>query len=1379
MDMSEVKCIFCSTQVNFHVGQLMSHLQEDHKLAERQTIFMALIIVDSESDNVLTDLLAKVDDRVKVLLEKHVERESLKETEFASSEEDLNEPANIDEIQKRIEDEFNSEDSDSDEDDSQVSMDDGDTSQDSVDDDDTTQDSMDDDATTEDSVDVDGASENPTQEEDEFEISPPNVVIKSEVVEDSETSPNENSDPRENVNIAEHFLTNNMCKLCYASFNDKDHLREHEELEHEDDAESLQRTSFTLKDLKFSCPKCSVKYLTANLLRKHQEKQHQMTRMVTCRICKISITPDNVNFHMAKHKSVSIQCQLCYKNFKNTQSKLIHCERAHQDEAEFLNREISEADLAFGCDKCEFKFVSQNLLTSHQNHSHTEEQNYYNIKTKTYNCVLCHSQARTSQELKSHLRKNHSSDLHLLGNIKEEDFTVPCNICDLKFFKETLVDFHRTRVHFPHAKKVPCDRCDKEIVRYNYSLHKSTHNTEKNFSCLLCNLKLKTKSTLKQHQMSKHVTAEEKDFFDKGGDVSLLKYNCSKCDKKFLSERLLGLHSQEHTKNLKRCNICYKVMRDRYVLERHQKDVHKDEEEFWNKEIPAEKLKYSCDDCQLKFLSESLLKKHETVHNQHQFGDLKKSSYDSSTKRFKCKLCLVSYKQVYNLGSHIATVHQTAEEKDFLANGGDVSKLKYNCSKCEKKFLSESLLGLHFQKHTKNLKQCNICYKVLKDRYVLERHQKIFHKAEEEFWNKEIPEEKLKYSCGICQLKFLSESVLKCHSSSHREKVCHICFKKRSRINMRAHMEKMHKSEEEYWFKEIPQEKLLYGCNKCEKKFVSENVLKVHSKAHLSQDFEKLKTECFNDKSKTYSCKLCHKNFNDFYRMMNHMSRIHKSLKELWSRKIESHELKYQCLRCDVKCFNQELLQMHQIVHTQHQFGDLKKTAFDSSTRKFKCKLCLVSWKQVYNLASHISTVHQADAELFKKDLKEEDLVHECDETNCNKKFPSEPSLEYHRKLHTVKRVKRVKSKKLKVKVESRERFCQLCHITYKRPHSLKSHKMKVHSMELDAFEREVTSEDLKYPCSRCSRVFLTENTLNHHMNVKHYKGYKVSVCKLCDIDFKNPLKFNRHRYKVHKDELWAFKTEIHEDALVHQCHCGKKFPTPSSLDFHKGSIHQELKKKLATPDSKVGMKSVKCPLCYEPFKKSFYLSAHMKKHQPEERALLAGQEIQENMLKYPCELCDLRFVSTNTLRFHTRKRHVQRETFCRLCYVQFRDTAKFQAHKKNIHKTAEELNALKTKVESQDLRFSCRYCDKKFLTSNVLKYHNTYSHKEEKRRDINCEYCGQVFKYSPNRKSNLENHVRRIHNLESGESQESQEAHPSQNDTVQNFLSFFNSLSS
>ena len=1162
MEGSVVRCTFCQNSVNYNVGDLKTHLTEEHRLGGKQTLFMAFIILDNEPDDLLSQLLSKVDQRVQDLLEKHGELDE------ANSEKDLGD------IQKRIVDELGSEDSD---------------------------------------------SENElTENREEPEKPLPNVVIKEEVVQ------NEALDDEDSVDIMEKFTRKNICKLCYEAFENKESLKEHEEAEHLDDAEALKLTKFTLRDLKFSCSKCPMKFLTENLLNKHMEKQHKVKRMVKCRICQVSIPTNTVNLHMMKHKSdTQYQCQLCYKTFKKKESKQAHCERVHQDEAEFLTREITESDLRFSCGKCQLRFVSKSLLTSHTDMSHTEEQNYFDTNTNTFSCPFCHSQSETGQKLRNHLKKCHSSDLHLLGTIQDEDYTFPCNLCDLKFVKETHVDFHRIRVHFPNDKKVPCDVCEKVIMKYNYSVHKATHSNEKNFQCLLCNLKLKTKGTLKHHK-SKHVTAEEKEFFAKGQDLSMLKFHCSKCDKKFLSERLLLQHSKVHSKNRKECNICYKTLSDRYRL------------------------------------------------------------------------------------------------------------------------LS---------------------------------HLRIFHKEEEEFWDKKIPAEKLKYSCQICSQKFLSEQLLRSHSSSHKVKACHICYKRIKSSNMRQHLEKVHKAEQEYWSKDIPEEKLVYPCDNCEKKCVSASALKLHSRLHVSEGFDQLKAECYDQETKTYNCKLCYKPFKDFYNVMNHMCRYHKTMKETWSRKIESHELNVSCSKCDKKFLNQQLQKMHYIVHSQNEFGDLKRASFDNNTKRFRCKLCSVSYKQVYNLGSHIATVHETDADLFKREITEKDFVYHCDEPNCNMKFPSEPSLQYHKKLHEVKRARTTsKRMKAKVKLESLERYCRLCYIKYKKPHFLKAHKMRVHSMELEAFERDISEEDLKYPCSKCSRSYLTANTLQHHMNVRHYRG-TVSVCKLCRIDFKDPSKFHGHKYRVHKEDTWAFKTDISQEALIHQCHCGERFLTKSSLAFHKVNIHKEARKKFVS--SKVG--SVKCQLCYESFKKTFYLSAHLKKQHQEDKHFLSGGDISDAMRKYFCRFCDLKFVSLNTMRFHTRKRHIQTVTYCGLCYVKFRDSAKFQAHKKNVHKSPAEIEALKTKIDSQSFEFSCNFCDLKFMTSNILKYHKTYSHREERRKDITCEYCDKVFKYSPNRKANFENHLRRVHNLENSGiddvSQETQE--PSESGTVQNFLSFFNSLQS
>ena len=392
MEGSQARCTFCQKSVNSNVGDLKYHLTEDHRLAEKQTLLMAFIILDNEPDDLLSELLSKVDQRVRDLLEKHgeVDGEGQYDPEDKSESQGVEE--DIEEIQKRITNELCSDDSDSE---SEVA-----------------------------------------DNREESERTVPNVVIKEEVVEDVVTTSDESVAAKDNVNIVEKFINMNMCKLCYSSFQDKESLQEHEESDHHDDAEALKLEKFTLKDLKFSCTKCPMKFLTENLLNKHMEKQHTIKRMVKCRICQVFIPTNSVNIHMTQHQSsqdTQFQCQLCYKTFRRKESKLGHCERAHQDEAEFLNREITEADLRFACGKCPLRFVSLSLVTSHREVSHTVEQNYFNTKTKTFSCPLCHSQSGTGQKLRNHLRQFHSSDLQLLETIQTEDYTVPCNMCGLKF----------------------------------------------------------------------------------------------------------------------------------------------------------------------------------------------------------------------------------------------------------------------------------------------------------------------------------------------------------------------------------------------------------------------------------------------------------------------------------------------------------------------------------------------------------------------------------------------------------------------------------------------------------------------------------------------------------------------------------------------------------------------------------------------------------------------------------------------------------------------------------------------------------------------------------------------------------------------------------
>merc|ERR1711974_238339 len=180
------------------------------------------------------------------------------------------------------------------------------------------------------------------------------------------------------------------------------------------------------------------------------------------------------------------------------------------------------------------------------------------------------------------------------------------------------------------------------------------------------------------------------------------------------------------------------------------------------------------------------------------------------------------------------------------------------------------------------------------------------------------------------------------------------------------------------------------------------------------------------------------------------------------------------------------------------------------------------------------------------------------------------------------------KVKKIKVKSESQEKYCQLCYIMYKEPTFLKIHKKKIHSKEMDAFEKDLKAEEMREVCIKCSKAFYSKNTLEYHMRRKHYKHYQQSGknhCKLCNLEFKTRSGFSQHKNKIHALELGAFNRDYKEEDMIYQCNsCLSKFPTEISLNYHDLRKHQQSDKKAFC-----------CNLCYISFKYNSNLSKHVK----------------------------------------------------------------------------------------------------------------------------------------------------------------------------------------
>merc|ERR1719342_1461455 len=121
--------------------------------------------------------------------------------------------------------------------------------------------------------------------------------------------------------------------------------------------------------------------------------------------------------------------------------------------------------------------------------------------------------------------------------------------------------------------------------------------------------------------------------------------------------------------------------------------------------LPIEERMYPCDECDLRFNTPSLLKKHKEIH--------------SGTSKVICDICGKGLRDPYYLKRHM-----------MMHN--DERPLK--CEICGKGFRHSGHLDLHIKYHKKIVTaSCPICGFGAPTKYVLNRHMKLVHTNETPF----------------------------------------------------------------------------------------------------------------------------------------------------------------------------------------------------------------------------------------------------------------------------------------------------------------------------------------------------------------------------------------------------------------------------------------------------------------------------------------------------------------------------------------------------------------------------------------------------------------------------------------------------------------------
>ncbi|XP_065083766.1 zinc finger protein ZFP2-like [Ochlerotatus camptorhynchus] len=346
--------------------------------------------------------------------------------------------------------------------------------------------------------------------------------------------------------------------------------------------------------------------------------------------------------------------------------------------------------------------------------SEKRQKNRYDFKTKRSKldpnkCYICDQVCEDAKDLQVHLPLHVDMIPYQCGECTKENGQL------LKV--TSLILLHK---HFRmHASAIKCPKCPYRMCTmaalYGHMQIYHGQNTQTEYTCELCGVKLVNKTTLDRHMR-----------FHKALDEG--RYTCSYCDRKFATKPHLTRHERCHTNERPyQCKFCTKSYKTQSVMIRHER-THTGEKGF------------HCDVCDKSYRLRTSLNKHfSKIHTKSKEADGPVLTCDlegcdfSTTKKVK-------YYQ-----------HKAKHE------------LKFQCSQCSQRFPNGQRLKVHQYVHTgiKNF-HCEQCDKSFRSKLSLDEHV-AGH-------NNERP-----YSCETCGMTFVRERTLKQHRLKHSTQLSFEC----------------------------------------------------------------------------------------------------------------------------------------------------------------------------------------------------------------------------------------------------------------------------------------------------------------------------------------------------------------------------------------------------------------------------------------------------------------------------------------------------------------------------------------------------------------------------------------------------------------------------
>ena len=478
-------------------------------------------------------------------------------------------------------------------------------------------------------------------------------------------------------------------------------------------------------------------------------------------------------------------------------------------------------------------------------------------------CPLCHKIFKTKITCKAHIRVMHKKSDTIGRN--------QCYRCQKTFSCKLGLYNHVARFH-ENPGDMRCEICNLGFqLRGSWRKHMEAehgHGLPEKKQCRLCEKILGSSHALRDHVLHVH--------------QNVGKLKCDQCpDKWFSTQERLDRHFRiRHDKTPHyQCPICDKRFRRRAERNVHVRVIHEGRRD------------YKCDQCEQSFTRSSGLWSHrKVVHDKDSliFACHKcprkfhiRSRYMRHMKRhnakweFQCDKCPRSFLTQDDLTKHVRHIH------DGLYD--------IRCEECGKGFSSAPGLKRHIlEVHRRQFQaKCEECGKILMSQNSLRKHMENIHNQD-----KGGIQEHVCQFCGksLSTALSLERHIAKVHENnasaggdlkSKRLFQCDKCPKQYPRKqNLVEHIRSVH-------------DKIVddFRCQFCEKGFWAKRILRRHIQmVHEKRKFkyEKCPKECSekhkldihirfaHDKTISFTCHLCGKNWDYKWRLRKHMRQAHK-----------------------------------------------------------------------------------------------------------------------------------------------------------------------------------------------------------------------------------------------------------------------------------------------------------------------------------------------------------------------------------------------------------------------------------------------------------------------------------------------------------------------